>query len=71
LFLSEAIMARKVRKVRRPNLDTVLTQAEKAGRPVKSVTFMPDGGFTVVFDDNESTAEPTNPWDAEILAAAK
>jgi len=45
-----------LRRVRRPNLDTILSQAEKAGRPIKSVTFGPDGGFTVVFADGESTA---------------
>jgi hypothetical protein len=56
-------------RVRRPNLDTVLAQAEKVGRSVKSVTFAADGGFTLVFTDAESTAASANPWDAEMSAA--
>jgi hypothetical protein len=50
------------RKVRRPNLDTVLAQAEKAGRSVKSVTFDPDGGFTLLFVGGDEAPTPTNPW---------
>jgi galactokinase/mevalonate kinase-like predicted kinase len=42
------------RRVHRPNLDTLLTQAEKAGRSVKRVVFAPDGGFTLVFAEAES-----------------
>jgi hypothetical protein len=56
------------RRVRRPNLDTVLKQAEKVGRPVKSVTFISDGGFTLVFADGEAALSSSNPWDAEMFA---
>ena len=49
------LLSLMARRVRRPNLDTVLKQAEKVGRPVKSITFMSDGGFTLVFVDGEST----------------
>jgi hypothetical protein len=50
------------RKVRRPNLDTVLSQAEKAGRSLKSVTFAPDGGFTLLFGSGDEAPTPPNPW---------
>jgi hypothetical protein len=54
------------RKVRRPNLDTLISQAAKAGRSVKSITFASDGAFTLVFADDEVTAASAN---AETPAA--
>jgi galactokinase/mevalonate kinase-like predicted kinase len=52
------------RKVRRPNLDTVLAQAVKAGHQVKRVTFTGDGGFTLVFvEDAPTTANAANDVD--------
>jgi len=51
-------------KARRPNLDTVLTQAEKAGRSVKRVIFASDGGFELVFVEDGPTVNAGNPSDS-------
>jgi hypothetical protein len=45
-------------KPRRPNIGTMIKQAEKAGKPVSSVT---RDGTTLNFNKPEST-EPEDPW---------
>lgn len=57
-------MSRPSYKVRRPNLDTVIQQAKKAGQSVKSVTFQADGGFTLVFSGGNDVDSSTNEWDS-------
>jgi len=52
------------RKVRRPNLATLIEQAEQAGRPVKRVVFARDGGFTLILANDESPIVSGNPWDS-------
>jgi hypothetical protein len=48
------------RKVRRPNLDTVLLQAKKAGQTVRRVIFDGEGGFTLVLAEDETPATQAN-----------
>jgi hypothetical protein len=51
--------ARKPRKPRRPSISKMIKQADKAGKPLASLT-LPDG-TKLDFDKPESVA-PENPW---------
>lgn len=53
----------KPRRQRKPSLRTLIAQAEKAGKPVTSVT-TPEG-ITLRFDQPEP-AEASNPWLADL-----
>jgi hypothetical protein len=54
------------RKARRPSIHTLIAQVEKVGRPVKRVIFTPEGGFELIFAEDEASGTSTNP---EMLAA--
>jgi hypothetical protein len=58
----------KPQRKRKPSLRTLIAQAEKAGKPVTSVT-MPDG-VTLKFGAPEAT-EATNPWLADLDKVTK
>jgi hypothetical protein len=55
--------ARKLRKPRRPSISKMIAQAEKAGKPVTSIT-TPDG-MTLRFGEPEPGALE-NPWFADL-----
>ena len=55
--------ARKLRKPRRPSISKMIAQAEKAGKPVTSIT-TPDG-MTLRFGEHEPGALE-NPWFADL-----
>jgi hypothetical protein len=54
----------KPHRKRKPSLRALIAQAEKAGKPVTSVT-TPEG-ITLRFDQPESPAEASNPWLADL-----
>jgi hypothetical protein len=60
---------KKSRSPRRPSLHTLITQAEKAGKNVASITTTSDG-VTLRFGESEPT-EPSNPWIADLKKGTK
>jgi hypothetical protein len=62
----EAFKQRKSR--RRPRVDRLIAQAEKAGKSVASIT-TPDG-ITVTFGESKPT-EASNPWLADLNKVTK
>jgi hypothetical protein len=65
-LLPHALRAEGARKPRRPNVATLIKQAEKAGRTVTSVTV---DRITLHFSSEPT--EATNPWLADIEKATK
>jgi hypothetical protein len=55
--------SKKTVRRRKPTLSAALKAAQKAGRPVKSVT-IEDGKVTLVF--GEPTADTSNEWDEAL-----
>ena len=58
---------KRKRKPRKPSIDRLIKQAEKAGKPVISVT-LPDG--TKLHFGEFEAGEATNPWLAKLEKAA-
>lgn len=56
------------KRQRKPSIHTLIRQAEKAGKPVSSVT-TPDG-ITLRFGESEPT-EAVNPWLADLPKATR
>jgi hypothetical protein len=65
---AERSVVSQPRRQRKPSIRTLIQQAEKAGKPVTSVT-TPDG-ITLRFDQPEP-AEASNPWLAELDKVTK
>jgi hypothetical protein len=58
-----ALAASVRRRPRKPSIRTLIKQAEKAGKPVSSVTTR--DGTTLHFGESEST-DASNPWLADL-----